>query len=236
MPLTNYCTHCKTEVPPQSVCPHCGKKLAKSGERLSFTVERRPVDDWFHWNAVLRVAVPVLVLVFAAATAFEAATEGSAGVADLLGQGLPGTLIGILFAFVCLTGLALFLQGKETVRYVLDKEGAHAYVYLRSPRRARLYARFLTPGALNALQADAPETGPEGLSFIRRADLRWADVKRVQFWPQAHTALLYRPRWWQAMVVRADAEDYGQAEGYIRSKTGRRGKRRPKRGPGRQKK
>jgi hypothetical protein len=76
MPLTNYCARCKAEVPPQSVCPRCGKKLAKSGERLSFTVQRRPVEDWFYWNAVLRVVVPVLLLVLAAATAFETVTEG----------------------------------------------------------------------------------------------------------------------------------------------------------------
>jgi hypothetical protein len=149
---------------------------------------------------------------------------------------LPGALIGLLFAFACATGLTLFLQGTETVRYVLDREGAHAYVYLRSPRRIRLYARFLTPGTLSALQADAPEGGPEGLSFIRRADLRWADVKRAQFWPQTRTALLYRPRWWQAMAIRADAEEYARAKEYIRLKTERRRKRGPKRGPARQKK
>ncbi|MCE5342009.1 MAG: hypothetical protein LLF96_00245 [Eubacteriales bacterium] len=228
MPLINYCSHCKVEVSSMGVCPRCGKRLTKASERLSFKVERKPVADWFSWNAVLRVAVPALLLVLIWAVLFAAVTEGEAGVSNLLRQGLPGTLLAILLLLLAVICLLLALQGRETVRYVLDREGAHAITYLRAPGTVRLWARLTTKKALETLQADAPDPKPEGLVYLRRADLRWSQVRRAQFWPQTHTALLYRPSWWQTMVIRCDEAEYAQAEAWISAKVSR--KRRLKTG------
>ena len=65
MPQRNYCKKCKREVPSGSQCSLCGAKLTKAGERLSFGMVHRPVEDWFSWNAVLRLIVPVIALVVA---------------------------------------------------------------------------------------------------------------------------------------------------------------------------
>ena len=176
-------------------CPHCGKHLGKGAERLVFSAEHRPVRDWFAWNTVLRVAVPALALALLIAVSGTAAADGEAGVANLLEQGLGGTLLWIFAVLLAVTGVTLFIQGPETVCCALDREGAHLTVYLRSPGTLRLWARLTTKKTVLGQQADAPAPTPERLIFFRRADLRWTDVKRVQFWPQARIALLYRPCW-----------------------------------------
>jgi hypothetical protein len=228
MPLVNYCRKCKTEVPDAGVCPRCGGRLTRAGERLSFGRERMPVTDWFAWNAVLRVATPVLALVLAATVAAEAFTEGAAGVRAVFLQGFFSTLLVALGTILLATLAALLTQGRETVRYALDKTGAHVYTYLRSPARLRLFARLLTPRTLRKLQAEAPEAAKDGLVFVHRADFAWADTRRAQFWPETRTILLYRSRWWQAVYIRCGEADYGEAEAFVRGRVAR-GRSRKKR-------
>ena len=64
MPLVNYCRKCRAETPLGESCPYCGGKLAQTGEQISFGLVRRPEREWFSWNNVLRIALPVLALVF----------------------------------------------------------------------------------------------------------------------------------------------------------------------------
>ncbi len=225
MPLVNYCKKCKAEVPDAGLCPRCGAKLTKAGQRLSFSVERMPVRDWFAWNAILRVAVPVLALVLLFTVIAEALTEGAAGVEAVFVQGFFWTLLAALGAVVLLTLLILLLQGGETVRYALDAKGAHAFTYLRSPKPFRLHARLLGRQTGDALQADAPDARSEGLTLVKRSDLAWADARRAQFWPETHTVLLYHPKWWQAMRLGCGESEYAQVEAYVRGKVGRGGKR-----------
>ncbi len=225
MPLTNYCARCKAEVTSMGVCPRCGKRLTKASERFSFVTERRPLTDWFCWNAALRVAVPALLLVFLWALLFAAVTEGETGIGNLLKQGLSGMLLTILLILLGILCLLFALQGRETVRYVLDREGAHAYIYLRAPGALCLWAHLTTKNGLQALQAEAPETPPEGQLYLRRTDVRWAQVRRVQYWTQTRTALLYRPHWWQAMAIRCPEAEYAQAEAWLNARVSRKRRR-----------
>ena len=60
MPLVQYCKKCKTEVPLGESCVHCGGKLTKSNEMISFGVARTPVREWFCWNEWLRIILLLL--------------------------------------------------------------------------------------------------------------------------------------------------------------------------------
>jgi len=77
MPLVNYCRKCKAETPLGESCPYCGGKLAQTGEQISFGLMRRPEREWFAWNGVLRIALPVLLLVFVIVVAAETAAAGT---------------------------------------------------------------------------------------------------------------------------------------------------------------
>ncbi|MDD3212966.1 MAG: hypothetical protein PHY64_04805 [Eubacteriales bacterium] len=217
MPLVNYCKKCKTERPNGETCPVCGAKLTKSGVRLSFWLDRAPVKDWFSWNAVLRVAVSVMALVLLASVAAEAYTEGTPGVVNLFLQGYFEMLLTVLGVVLLVSLLLFLLQGSETVRYALDQKGAHTYVYIRKPTKLRLYARFTTQEAVEAIRKDGPSS-EEGLTLVRKTDLSWQQIKRAQFWPETATCLLYRPFWWQAMCVRCSVKEYAEMEAFVRTK------------------
>ena len=184
MPLTNYCKKCRMETSIGDTCPRCGARLTKAGERLAFGSQRLPVTDWFSWNWMLRVVVPVVGLVLLVTLLIEGITEGLAGVQAVFVQGFFWTLMGALGILLLLIFCLLLLQGPEVVRYVLDSKGAHAYTYLTKPNAAQLYARFTTPGAVAELQTDAPEGDVDSLTFVKRTDLLWATRNAPRFWPE----------------------------------------------------
>lgn len=221
MPVTNYCKKCKAEVSVGDTCPRCGGKLPKTGERLSFVAERTLVYDWFSWNAMLRVVVPVVGVVLLVTVLIEGFLEGVAGVQSVFVQGFFWTLMSALGVLLLLTLCLLLLQGREVVRYVLDGKGVHAYTCLKQPHPLQLYARLMTPQAVEALQAEAPEEIGEGLTLIRRADLSWAEIKRARFWPETRTILLYNPSFWQALCILCGEAEYVEAEAYICKKLAR---------------
>lgn len=221
MPVTNYCKKCKAEVSVGDSCPRCGGKLTKTGERLSFVVERALVADWFSWNAMLRVVVPVVGLVLLVTVVIEGLAEGSAGVQAVFVQGFFWMLMSALGVLLLITLCLLLLQGREVVRYVLDGKGAHAYTYVKHPHALQLYARLMTPQAVEALQAEAPEAIGDSLIFIRRADLLWAETKRARFWPETRTVLLYKPSFWQALCIRCGDAEYEEAEAFVCQKLAR---------------
>ncbi len=229
MPHTNFCKKCNAETPAADACPRCGAKLTRAGERLSITVTRAPVRDWFSWNAMLRVVVPVVGLVLLFTLLAESLAEGGLGVQAVFVQGFFWTLLVALGLLLLCTFFLLLMQGEETVRYVLDGKGAHAYVYLNEPGKIRLYARLTTPAAVAALQANAPEP-MAGYAYIRSVDVAWSQVRRVGHWPETHTVLLYRPRFWLALSIRCGKAEYDEAEAYARKKMPKKpkGRKRPR--------
>ena len=217
MPLVNYCRKCKAEVPDGNVCPRCASKLTKAGERLSLHYERTPVTDWFSWNAMLRVAVPVMALVMLTALLAEALTEGETGVINVLTQGFFLTIFAFFGVLLLLMLIMLLLQGRENARYVLDAKGARASTYVNRPNTIRLYARLMTAQPPASAREDEPGAA-EGEVCVRHTELPWAQIRRAQYWPETHTILLYRPIWWQAMCIRCNAPEYAEAEAFVRTK------------------
>ncbi len=217
MPMVNYCRKCKTETPLGESCPYCGGRLARTGEQISFGITRTPLKDWFAWNNVLRVALPTLLVVLVVAIAAEAGVTGADGVAALFTQGLFWTLMAILALMLLLISMMLALQGPEKVHYVLDKEGVHARVYLpeeMSP--VQLYARFLTPQAVEKLEDERPPL--EGLVLVRRISLPWSAIRRVRVWREGSAVLFFRPAFWQALSIRCPVGELETVENYVRKK------------------
>ncbi len=217
MPLVNYCRKCKAEVPPGEVCPYCGGKIAPSGERLSFETTRVPVRDWFAWNGLLRVLLPAYGLVVALVLVGEAAAGGMESVAALLRQGFLGLMGAVLAVLLAAVGLLLGLQGPELVRYVLDRQGVQARVYVPQGSERRLWARFLSPQAVAALNENEA-AAPEGLVLVRRVVLPWAQVRRVRIWREEGVVLLFRPALWQALCVRCPQRELAQVEAFLGKK------------------
>lgn len=217
MPIVNYCKKCKVETPIGETCPHCAGKLAKTGEQLSFGVVRMPMRDWFAWNHLLRVGLPVILLVMIIAITVEAITGSKAGVIVLFADGFFWTMLGAFGAMLLFTLVLFVLQGRERTHFILDRQGVWARTYLRDPSDIQLYARFLTPQSVDLLEDDA-RPAIEGLTLIRRVHLPWAEIKRVRIWHQGYTLLFFKPTFWQAIAVSCPIEDLPEAEEFIRKK------------------
>ncbi len=216
MPLVQYCKKCKTEVPLGESCTYCGGKLPKTGEMLSFGITHVPVKDWFCWNELLRIALPVLGGILAVALLAEWAAGGLAAVEHLLLNGLLGTALVLLGVVVALCTIVLRLQGGQRIHYVLDKQGIHAWYYLKDPHPVQLYTRLLTPEQVEALQQD--DHALADLTLIRHQFIAWTEVERVRLWRENAVLLLYRPSWWQAMFIHYPLEELEALEEMLHKK------------------
>ena len=219
MPWVNYCKKCKQEVPIGESCPKCYGKLTKTGEYLSFALIRTPARDWFSWNQVLRVALPALLIVAAVTLGAEGALSGGRGIQALFLQGFLGTLVGVLLSMLLVMLILLLVQGKETVHFVLDKNGIRAYTYLYRPSTIRLFARFSTWETVKNIQKD--EAPIENYVLVKRVEVLWIDIRRIRFWKEDKRILLFKPSWWQTLVVTCPAVEYGEAEAFLRKKLAR---------------
>lgn len=218
MPLVNYCKKCRAETPIGESCPYCGGKLSQTGEMISFGLVRRVVKEWFAWNNLLRILLPVWVLIVVIVLASEWTAAGAAGVEALMEQGLMSTLFSLLAAALALIWLLLSLQGVESVHVVLDKQGVHVRTYIHRHNTLGLYARFASPQTVERLTEtdDRPEL--DGLMLVRRVTLPWNDIRRVKIWREGSTILFFRPSFWQVAAVRVSFTELPEAEEYIRRK------------------
>lgn len=217
MPLANYCRKCKAEVSVGESCPYCGAKLTKTGERLSFGVSRAPWRDWFSWNRLLRVGLPVWGISFLVISLAELCSGGTEALAGLFRRGFGLTMLWLLGGMLLLFLALLFCQGREKVHYILDKDGVSAYTYVSEEvNDLALYARFLTPSQAETLQED--EHALPGLKLVRRVILPWERMKRVKIWREGQTLLFFDPAYWQVLAVSCPVQEFPEAESWVRTK------------------
>lgn len=220
MPLANYCRKCRAETPAGESCPYCGGRLTKAGERLSFGVSRAPWRDWFCWNRLLRVGLPVWALSFLLIALAEFCSGGTPALAGLFRRGFGLTMLWLLGGMLALFWALLFCQGQEKVHYLLDKDGVSAYTYVSEEvNNLALYARFLTPAQTEAMQED--EHALPGLWLVRRVILPWERMKRVKIWREGQTLLFFDPAYWQVLAVTCPVQELAEAEAWVRAKTKR---------------
>ena len=220
MPLANYCRKCRAETPAGESCPYCGGKLTKAGERLSFGVSRAPWRDWFCWNRLLRVGLPVWALSFLLIALAEFCSGGTPALAGLFRRGFGLTMLWLPGGMLALFWALLFCQGQEKVHYLLDKDGVSAYTYVSEEvNDLALYARFLTPAQTEAMQED--EHALPGLRLVRRVILPWERMKRVKIWREGQTLLFFDPAYWQVLAVTCPVQELAEAEAWVRAKTKR---------------
>ena len=218
MPLVNYCKKCKAETPVGESCPYCGGKLTQTGEQISFGVMRRPEKEWFAWNNLLRVVLPVWALVLGIVVAAEGAAAGGSGIAALLTGGFLRTMLVLLAASLLVIWVMLKLQGVESVHVVLDKQGVHVRTYVQQGNELALYARFLSREAAEKLAAEDDRPELPGLVLVRRVSLPWNTISRVRIWREGCTILFFRPSMWQAAAIAVPVNELEAAEDLVRKK------------------
>ena len=218
MPIVNYCRKCKAETPVGENCPYCGGKLAQTGEQISFGLMRRPEREWFAWNSILRIALPVWLLVLIIVVAAEGAAAGTQGVIALLTGGFLHTMMALLAALAAAIWIVLRLQGVESVHVALDKQGVQVRTYVQQGKPMALYARFMSEQSAEKLAEEDDRPGLQGLVLVRRISLPWSEIRRVRIWREGCTILFFRPAFWQAAAVRVPVNELDEVEAYVRKK------------------
>ena len=218
LPLVNYCKKCKAEVPVGESCPYCTGKLTQTGEQISFGMKQLVVKDWFAWNDLLRVALPVLFLALVIILVSEFSAAGMAGVTALLSQGLMEMMLGILALVLLAVYLILHLQGAQSVHTVLDKQGVHVRIYIAEGNDLGLYSRFMTQASADRLARSDDRPPLSGLMLVKKISLPWNEVRRVRVWREGGMILFYRPAFWQAAAVRCPGRELIDAETFLRKK------------------
>ena len=215
MPITAYCKKCARDVEPGDRCPHCGGKLAKTAVRVAWCADHFPLRDWMCWNAVMRILLPLLGMVFLLMLVLEAITGGLMAVDTLLRGGLLFALLGILIIVAALMLLTFILQGEDLLDCVVDGRGVHIQQYLPHPTPLKLMLR-LKPAAL--LEQYNPE---EGILLIGQKEIQWKDIARVQLWPEKAMILFYAPAWWMRLALPCTPFTYEDCLTFIQEKLGK---------------
>lgn len=214
MPLTSYCKKCARDVPVGDHCPDCGGKLAGSAVRLAWCVDHTPVRDWMSWNAVMRIALPVLGLMLAMIFILEAILGGLTGVTELLTGGLFPVLTGLMLGAGAVLLLVFMLQGDDLLDCVIDSTGLHVQQYLPKPTALKLALRLKSPQLLQ-------QTDESGVLLISSRGIPWKEIRRVQLWHEKGLILLYAPAWWQRLSLPCTADTWADALTFIREKIGK---------------
>lgn len=217
MPLSSYCKKCDRDMPVGPFCPTCGAKLPAGAVRLAWCIDHTPVRDWMCWNAVMRIAAPVMAVTLLVTLAAEGLMGGAAGVERMLTGGITVMLLGVMGILLALLLLVLILQGDDLLDCVMDSRGVHIQTYLPSPTPLRLMLRFKSPRLM-------AEMGEEELLLISQKEILWKDVQRVQLWPEKNMILLYAPRWWMRVCIPCSPFTWEDALGLIRDKLGKKKK------------
>lgn len=214
MPLTSYCKKCARDVPVGDRCPDCGGKLAANAVRLAWCVDHTPVRDWMSWNAVMRIALPVLGLALGLIFLVEMLFGGLTQVTLLLGGALLPAVAGVLLLGVVVLLLVFILQGDDLLDCVIDSAGLHVQQYLPNPTPLKLLMRLRSP----SLMAQADESG---LLFLGTQQISWKELRRVQLWHEKGLILLYAPAFWQRLCIPCTADTWADALSFIREKIGK---------------
>ncbi len=136
---TLYCKKCNMDVPEGEACPVCGKTPPASSMRVAWMYARQRVLDWMSWNAVMRIAVPVLSAATALGLVLELLLGGGAGVRQLLNSGFL-CVMGMLLLFVAAVTLLVFaLGGADELYCVVDSRGFHVRTALPGANRVKLW-------------------------------------------------------------------------------------------------
>lgn len=215
MPVTAYCRKCGKDVPPGTVCPQCGGKIAKSALRVAWCSEHIPVRDWMSWNGAMRILLPLMGLVLFLVLLLEVLVGGLKGVEELLRGGVLFALLGLLGMTAALLLLVFILQGEDLQDCVVDGRGIHIQQYLPNPTPFRLLLRMKSP---SLMQQYDPE---EGILLISQKELLWKDIARVQLWPEKTLILFYAPSWWMRLALPCTPYTYEDSLTFLQEKLGK---------------
>lgn len=211
--LVYYCPKCSRQNPrPQ--CDSCGRSLGNPSVRYVWEDSRLALSDPSRLGLLFRVAMTAAVLCVLVMLAVEYILTGPAAFTTFFTSTgiLPAALV-LGLAFIGLGLLALGLQGRESVQYMLDPRGVLKRTWIQ-PTQARCWSRMIR------YDRAAFQPNNEGKPFLLAHEeyLVWADAARYKLSPRAGRITLYRPYAFIFMVLHLPRAEYDGAAEMVAAK------------------
>ncbi len=207
--IYSYCKHCKAESPGDT-CQTCGKRASAAAQRNVWSASFLPLTDSRTWRGILLTLVLACVLCFLLLIGLDALLLGPSGASRVLQGNLPALIFSILPLGLMIAFLFLYLQGRETLVFVLDPRGAHLQTW-HEPSRKKSWARLQTADA----SRDVPNPAGSMMHLSQERHMLWQDVQSVQYKPHQSLILLYHTPHCAPMVLRLPQAEYEMAAAYV---------------------
>lgn len=207
--IYSYCKRCKKESPGDT-CALCGKRATANAQRDVWSVSSVPVADGRTWKSIVIALAAVALLLTAVIFGLEALSSDASKVALLWRGALPRMIFLIVPLGLGVSFLFLTVQGRETIVYVLDPQGAHLQTW-HQPSRLRSWARLQSadPGG------DVPQQDGTVMHLSQERHIMWADVQSVRYAPRSAAIYLYHTPHLAPMALKLPPEEYETAVWYI---------------------
>ena len=211
--LVYFCPKCATQNP-QPQCQSCGRSLGNPSVRYVWEDSRPALADPYRLGLLLWVSAASVVLAVLVMLIIEFVSSGTKGLTIFFkSTGIPAAALMLGLSLFGLGILVLFLQGRETVQYMLDPKGILKRTWIE-PTRLRCWARMIR------YDKAAFQYNSEGRPFLQAHDqyLVWQDAARYKLSPRPGRITLYRPYAFVFMVLYLPRHEYDGAAEMVAAK------------------
>lgn len=207
--ICSYCKRCKTESP-GDVCRICGKHAAAGSQRDVWSTASVPLADSRIWKSIVITLIAVALLLTVVVFGLEALVSDAGKVRLLWSSPLPRLIFLIVPLGLAVSFLFLTIQGRETIVYVLDPQGAHLQTW-HQPSRLKSWSRLQSADPA----CDVPQQDGTVMHLSQERHLIWADVQSVRYRPRIAAIYLYHTPRLAPMVLKLPPEEYETAAAYV---------------------
>ncbi|MGI6687387.1 MAG: hypothetical protein ACOX6Y_03335 [Christensenellales bacterium] len=211
--LVYYCPKCQRQNQ-QPQCVSCGRSLGNPSVRYVWEDSRLALGDRHRIGFLLRLSAAVSMAAVLVMLIIEYILRGlDAFSYFFLSTGIPAAALALGLGFFLVGILALMLQGRESVQYMLDPKGVLKRTWIR-PTRLSCWTRLIR------YDKGAFQKNNEGLPFLLAHEeyLVWQDAARYKLAPRVGRITLYRPYAFVFMVLYLPREEYDGAAEMVAAK------------------
>ena len=211
--LVYFCPKCLRQNP-RPFCDACGRSLGNPSIRYVWEDSRPALSDVNRLGLLVRVSASAVALTVLVMLIIEYILSGTSAFAMFFkSTGIPMAAIALGITLLTLGLLALFLQGRESVQYMLDPKGVLKRTWIE-PTRIKCWTRMIRYDKAAFLPNN------EGKPFLLAHEeyLLWQDAARYKLSPRAGRITLYRPYAFVFMVLHLPRHEYDGAAEMVASK------------------
>lgn len=207
--IYSYCKHCKQESPGDT-CLTCGKRASAASQRDVWSIASVPLADGRVWKSIVLSLVSVAALLTVVIFGLEALVSDAGKVSMLWRSALPRMIFLIIPLGLAVCFLFLTVQGRETIVYVLDPQGAHLQTW-HQPSRLKSWSRLQSADP----SLDVPQQDGTVMHLSQERHMIWADVQTVRYRPRSAAIYIYHTPHLAPMVLKLPPEEYETAAAYV---------------------